>query len=659
MALLQREPDALTDQRWWLAEEGEVHRRLNASCDRLSAYQAERRELALHHARLWGAPTLAGLSCDDHLRARRSTQVDPHEQNVIRNICSAVVSRITKNKPRPVFLTNGADPDTQQKAKALEKVNDGCFYAGKLYEKAPVTYRDCLIFGTGIFKVYPDLQNLRPAYERVFEFDLLVDPDDALYGDPRSLVYEKTVDVQVAIETWAADDPEKAEKIRQAAGKGLGFSAALDSSVLMGSSSPYRVRVREAWHLPSSKKAKDGRHVICVDGCDLFDEPWTRPRFPFAVIYWTHPLVGFWGDGLCAEAASLQMQVNKTLRDIYNAHDMNGKGYWTIPAGSSIKVSKIGTAYFGAGQTIEYTGTPPQYYAPTLISPEIYPWLDNRVRTLYENSGISQLAATSQKPAGLNSGEAIRAYADEQSERFIDQGRAYENWFLQLAELTIDACQDIAAYVKQHNEHVRKTGDGEEIRFTIQTRERDAIFEVDWSEVDMPRDSFILKVFPASMLPQTPAGRLAFVNDMMRLGMDPEDAFALVDITDIEQYTNLRLSARKIIDENLEEMLRTGRQIWPEPFDNANYGLARGRQRYHLARKQGYDESRLRCLRLWTLECYRLANTKPLDAIAGVTPPPTPGGAPPPGAPMPPAPPPGPPDGGGPLPPPEALPQAV
>lgn len=628
------------DSRWWLAEEGKVYERLNHVVKRLVLDQSDRREMALYHARMWGCLDLERAIGATQPSRRKPTTF--HEQNVTRNIIGAVVSRITKNRPKPSFQTNGADFELQLKAKKLEKVVDGCFYAGKVYERNPVVYRDALVFGSGIWKVYADYKNLRPAYERVFEFDLFVDPDDALYGDPRSIYYQKTVDKQVLIEQFAKDKPELAKKIENSGRGNLDDRVLLESSYVYvyGERSKERVMIREAWHLPSGKGAKDGRHVITIDDADILDEPWTRDHFPFAIIYWTSPLAGFFGDGVCYEASPLQYQVNKALHDIHGAHDMNGKGYWVIPNGSNIVPGKIGN---NAGTVIRHDGPPPQYYAPQLISGEIYSFLSDRIQATYETLGISQLAATSQKPAGLNSGEAIRAYADEQSERFIDQGRAYENLFLQLAELTIDACKEIAEYVQDYNE---AANDSDKKVFQIRTRERDAIFDVDWSDVDMPRDSFELKVFPASMLPQTPAGRLAWVNDMMRLGMDPEDAFALVDISDIEQYTNLRLSSRKIVDENIEKMLSTGEYIAPEPFDNANYGFARGRQQYHLARQRNYPEDRLELLRKWMLDCWRLINKPdPIGELAapapdmGPIPPGPPGGPIPPGPMGPPMPP--------------------
>ena len=43
-----------------------------------------------------------------------------------------IVSKVTKNKPKPTFLTDGGDWDLQQKAKKLTKYCEGIFYSTNL-----------------------------------------------------------------------------------------------------------------------------------------------------------------------------------------------------------------------------------------------------------------------------------------------------------------------------------------------------------------------------------------------------------------------------------------------------------------------------------------------------------------------------------------------
>ena len=65
-----------------------------------------------------------------------------------------VVSKITKNKPKPTFLTDGADWELQQKAKKLTKFCEGVFYGAKVYQEATKAFIDACIFGTGAVKFF-------------------------------------------------------------------------------------------------------------------------------------------------------------------------------------------------------------------------------------------------------------------------------------------------------------------------------------------------------------------------------------------------------------------------------------------------------------------------------------------------------------------------
>ena len=44
------------------------------------------------------------------------------------------------------------------------------------------------------------------------------------------------------------------------------------------------VRVRESWHLPSGKGAKDGKHVVCVKGATLLLEEYDSELLPHVIL---------------------------------------------------------------------------------------------------------------------------------------------------------------------------------------------------------------------------------------------------------------------------------------------------------------------------------------------------------------------------------------
>ena len=73
--------------------------------------------------------------------------------------------------------------------------------------------------------------------------------------------------------------------------------------------------VVESWRLPVGVPGTDyykpGRHSICISGCDLYDEEWEKPFFPFAVIKWSDRDKGWYGIGLAERIAGHQRLLNK------------------------------------------------------------------------------------------------------------------------------------------------------------------------------------------------------------------------------------------------------------------------------------------------------------------------------------------------------------
>ena len=71
--------------------------------------------------------------------------------------------------------------------------------------------------------------------------------------------------------------------------------------------------IAEAWHLPSSKDATDGRHVIVCSSGVLFDEEYKKDTFPFVFLHYSPRIMGFWGQGLVSSLMGTQVDINKML----------------------------------------------------------------------------------------------------------------------------------------------------------------------------------------------------------------------------------------------------------------------------------------------------------------------------------------------------------
>lgn len=559
------------DYRWWRSDAPkdsmfDTWRQIDRSdTDRLNSFD---RYQKLYGNRNYVGNTPGGFSYD------LNNWDDKVTLNVIKSMCDTVTSRIAKSKPTPRFLTSGGNRSLQKKARLLERYVDCQFYLSKIKEKGPEVFRDCTAFGTGVLKVYRDGKKI--CSDRVHPSEIYVDQAEGFYGEPQNIYQVKYIHRDVLLEAY----PEK-EAIIKMAGQSssddtfLGPDERQDSTVDL-------VKVVEGWHLASGPDAEDGRHQIAVDGGVLFDEEWKYDYFPFVFIEWSPRLRGFWGVGLAEELTGIQIEINRLLMKIQKAFHLLAVPWVFVEASSKVKQAHINNQI---GAIIPYTGTPPVVRPNQTVSPEIFAHLDRLYQRAFEIAGVSQLSATSLKPAGLTAGVALREFSDIETERFAVVSQKYEQMYMDAARRIVDLGKEIA------EEYPDYTVVAEQDKYTVQ--------EIKFSEIDMDRDAYVLKIFPSSSLPRTPSGRLAYIQDLLNNAMiSPEQALELLDIPDVENYMDLQNAGRHNIERIMEKILDKGQYEAPEPFIDQKEALIRAQQHYNKAMdQQDVPESHMRLLR--------------------------------------------------------------
>ena len=405
------------------------------------------------------------------------------------------------------------------------------------------------------------------------------------------------------------------------------------------------VKCHESWHLPSGSGAGDGRHVISIENATLVDEPYTKKSFPFIFIRWTSNPESFWGNGLIKEVKGIQVEINKLLAQIQEQmHLATPKVF--IENTSKITQAHLNNRVFGA---ITYSGTPPQFFVPRAVSGEMFQHLDRLVSQAYQLTGISELAAQSKKPVGLDSGRALREFSDIESERFMVVGQNYEATFIRLAKQIIDL--------------VRGSGGYKSMSFS----EDSGVEHIDWKSVEIEDDQYVMRVQPTGSLPQTPAAKLASVTEMHMNGMlSPEEAHQLLDFPDLERSNKLRNAHIDLIDKIIDDIVDKGEYQGPEKYMNLELGIERVQQAWNLGMIENVKPARVDMLRRWMAQANDILKAgKPaappmMPGMEGAMPPGMPPGMPPDMVPMGPpgAPPMGalPPELMAPPPPPEGLP---
>jgi len=495
--------------------------------------------------------------------------------NVTQSMIDTITSKIGKNRPRPMYLTEGGDYSLRTKAKMMGRMMEGLFLQSKLYDIMPKIFQDSCIFDLGVLKIYAE--NGKIYVERVFANEILWDMDDALYGEPQSLYQVKKVHKSYLLDRFS------------------GFSSEINN--LLGGKQEENpdselIECVEAWHLPTSPESGDGRHVICIEGVTLLDEEYTRTQFPFLFLKWSDSIVGFGGISLAEQLYPVQKEINSLCIRIQQSMHLLSVPLVFIQAGSKVAPSHIRNQ---PGTIIHYNGQPPVVYTPQAVHPEVFNHLDRLYQRAYEISGISELSATGKKPAGLESGAALRIYHDIETERFILIGRRYESAFMSAAEHYFDLAEEIVA---------------EQGSFPVQTTYRREMTKVDFEKIRMARDEFILEPFPVSILPSLPAGKLQTVQELINIGVidKKEQITRLLDFPDLNSVSQVYEAAEADVEWRISKILDEGEYVGPEPYMDLNLAKQRFQLAYLEARQKGVEPEKIALLDEFIVQCQTMLN---------------------------------------------------
>lgn len=555
---------------WWLLSKNEVAPKIFDIASKLFMDQTTRRERNIRAARLYGNTDFLNGPYQISRSIMPQLPEDRVKLNIISSMSDTVTSKIGKNKPKVTFLTEGANFQLGEEAQKLSKFVLGAFMGADVYQLHQMGFRDSTVFDIGALKHYLDVENKKIVTERVLATELLVDEIDGMYGKPACMYQIKFLHRDV-VKTYY---PKKAGSIATATGT---FDNIMRSSDDIGD----YIIVLEAWHLPTTPSSGDGRHIICLNNDTLVDEEYAKDYHPFTFFRWTDRLTGFWGQSLADRLTGTQLEINKLLRFVQKSFHLGSAFKVFLEHGSRVAKEHLNNEI---GSIIYYTGAKPEFFAPKVVNDQVFNHINFLVKSAYEEAGISQLSATSRKPAGIDSGKALREYNDIETERFAIVAQRYEQSFLDTAFQYID----LAKEAKEQGVDLATTSESKKF-----------IQKINWSDVDIEHDQYIMQMFPTSMLPHTPAGRMAYVQELVNEGFVPREfALKLLDFPDLESYTSIANAPMDDLLNTLDELLK-GQYSPPEPFQDLQNGVKLFQAAYLKARREKVPESRLELIRRW------------------------------------------------------------
>lgn len=522
--------------------------------------------------------------------------------NLIQACTDTLVSRIGQDRPEPKFLTDGADYKQRHLAQRLNQFILGEFYQTKAYEKSVKMLRDAVVMGTGCLKVYEG-EDGKVCVDRVMITDLFVDDNDSINGDPQQMIQLKLMDRDKLL----ANNDKKAAKIIEGTPQSYP-----DNSPDSGRTTSDQVMVVEGWKLPSGPDRDApgyvaGRHTIATIGGVIFDEEWHKPKFPFVFMNYSDPYLGFFGQGLATQLFGTQLTLNRILYTIAQAITLVGVPRVFIEQNSKVVKTAINNQF---GVIATYSGVKPSYEVAPCNAPELYSERDKLIQYGFQQCGVSMMQASSQKPMGLNSGEAVRSFDDISTDRMATVAKKYSDVFVDLAYLIADTAKDIAER------------DG---KYLTVYPNKDGTKEIDLPAMKFLKDPFVIQCFNESSLPRTPAGRIQTVTEQVQAGMlSIKEGRRLMRFPDLEQNERLDNASEERIFKYLDEIVEDGKYNAPDAFIDLQLATQLVVQYINLYLAANLEEKKADMLRLFFKQCQAL--------IQAAMPPPMPMGPGAPGA---------------------------
>lgn len=562
-------------QRWWKATEGKVH---ELAMQYVRAVEREQFSIFNKFERL---ACLYDPSRGSDEREERNIS-----ENVVASNVDTVAAVIAATEVRARFMTDDADWGLQRQARHME------WYAEGLSEQLDVDAKCRLAFkmgaalkGTGVIRVYIDAFD-EVRVEHVLIDNVIVDEAACRNGaPPREMHFRYTYDK----EELKAMFPKHADAIDKATITQFGDSRQHRDRRLWAGYRPIGVEevvAIESIRIPIGKRGRagyvPGRHCITIEGLDLLDEEWHKPHFGCAVIRWSERDDGWYGISGAERIAGHQRVLNRRNLQIDRLLDQIAfPTTYVTPANSKIAAQKPNRL----GNIAVYVGNEaPKTVFPPAVSPETYKNRDEVKQSADEEFGVSRMASHGTKPAGLESGAALREYRDATTQRFALQEKAYEKLKLDVVWLVMDCCKDLGESAPK-----------------IMKRTRFGAREIEWADVDM--GDVKVQIAAASMLSRTPAGRTQFVLELAQAGVISQDETRrLLRHPDLERALSIYTEALENI-EHAFDMIADGEIVMPEPFMNLKMCVWRGQLQYlQWSDEGGCPEEILEALRQFVVQ---------------------------------------------------------
>ena len=417
--------------------------------------------------------------------------------NVTASCVETASNKIAKAKPKVTFLTNDGNRENKELALKLDSWILKIFKRGKIWNWASQAFKSACITGIGIIKIV--IKDKKIKFYKIPVFDFFCENFIKGPSMPTVAGEIKAMSIYDLIKMY----PDRKNDIKEVYNE------------------QKTVNVLEIYK-------KSVKQIICTKKLMLTNEKWDKP-LPYLFLKWEKSDQGVLSVGICKKLNAIQSSITyilgKTFQSVRN---------FAVPRvflGKSAGEPTVKDISNIVGEIIEINdmeGKAVQFSTPPAMNNQVLEILLMLWQKAFEIIGISELSAGGKIPRGLEkaSGAALRSYQQVESERFQLIRADYEQFFIDVTKLIFKLIPD-----SMLPEGVTR------------------------SDIESAKD--YCTIWTSSLLPETPAGKLATVTDLFNTGLlSGDQALDLLQSPDVKAYIKSETVRMRAIDLLIDSSLK-------------------------------------------------------------------------------------------------------
>ena len=449
--------------------------------------------------------------------------------NLLRDLVDGMAARVCRQMSCKV-VTTGGDSALRMQSARMSRLLDGLNDKNKMREVGERQFIDaCTTRGFGGGKVSFDAVGEELKYERLDPFSIFFRRSEG--DNPRSIFTQTAVPREYLQDTY----PSKADMIQKIPTERRPVIVGVEEA---GAQSEDTVFVNEGWKL--ARGDKPGKWAMTCGQIVLENEPY-KYDFHQVVLFRVFPeFTGAGGVSLSRLGAPYHRWLNQL---VHIAHDSFRGNVPRIVRNAHTTVNEGGFSDTPFAETIWEGQQEPTIVPGNVVSEQVLNFMPTVRHMAHVDTGVNEALSTGQKPAGVNSGEALREYRSEFADARLNGPN--ERW----AQLHADVGK---GYIGIGADHFKNKA------VIVRAVGSKMLMEIKWNEVDFRKNAYTVEFDVSSGLSQTVAGKYQDVGDMQDRGtVDAVQALLMLKDTvpDIAAYADRITAPRRLAEKQIEDAL--------------------------------------------------------------------------------------------------------